>query len=119
MASAGRPKFEITEQMLLEVEALAANGLSQKQIAAYWGVNEKTIIARKRDHQQFSEYLERGRAKGTAKMGSALFKSGLDGKVDAQKFYLMHVAGWRDKQDHVIEQEQKAPLTVIFKKDES
>jgi len=100
MAGAGAKKKIFTEQQLKEVEQLAAQGLSQNQIAKFFGINEKTIIARKRDQKEFLEHLERGQAKGVAIITNSLFQTAKSGNVAAQQFYLKNRAGWRDKSEH-------------------
>lgn len=96
---AGRPRWEPTQEILETVETLAAQGFSQALIANYLGINEKTIIARKKDHAQFLEYLERGKAKGIAVATSHLMNNIKRGDTQSIKFYLQHVAKWNDQID--------------------
>lgn len=105
----GAPKKLFTTEQLKEVEQLAAQGLSQKQIAQYFGIAEKTLIERKRDQKEFLKYLQRGQSKGIAAMTNALFKTGMAGNVAAQTFFLKNKAGWKDK----LETENTHQVQVI------
>jgi hypothetical protein len=44
----GRPRFEITPEILQKTEDLAAKGLTQAQISACLGIVQKTLIEKKR-----------------------------------------------------------------------
>ena len=96
---AGRPKFEITDEILRKVEALAAQGLSQEQIASCIGCSLATISRRKLDNEKFDAAIKNGNAKGIATVTNALFQNAKGGNLGAQIFYLKNRAGWRDKQE--------------------
>ena len=62
---AGRPKFEITKEVIEEVEALAAQGLSQEQIGSVIGCSMVTVGRRKKDNEEFEAAIKRGQQKGS------------------------------------------------------
>lgn len=93
----GRPKaIEVTEEVIKQAEMLASQGLNQRQIAAYFGVNKDTITARRKESQTFSDAIKRGRAKGVASIANALFQTARQGNTTAQIFYLKTVGGFHE-----------------------
>lgn len=71
-----------------KVEQLAAQGLSETQIALVLGINWKTLAKRKKDCEKFQAILEQGKAKGIAKVVNATFNNALTGNFQAQQFFL-------------------------------
>ena len=79
-----------------QVEALAA-ACTKAQMAAYFGVTEKTFRAiEQRQPEVFTAY-RRGRARAVADIGSALYQKALEGDIRAMQFYLKTQAGWSEK----------------------
>lgn len=107
----GRPPFEITDAVLLQAESLAAQGMTQEQIAEALGIVRSTLQEKKKEYSDFSDAIKRGQAKGIATITNALFVSGTGGNITAQIFYLKNRAGWRDKQD--IEHFGDMKVTVL------
>lgn len=89
---ANRPSADID---LKEVEVLAANGLKQYEIAAALGISQRTHFNRKADSEDYALAIERGRAKGTAKVANHLMKAIEGGNVKAMVFYLQSIGGWK------------------------
>ena len=84
------------------VEKLAAQGLSEQQIADTLGISRSTIDRRKRDDDAFVAALKRGKHKGIENVTNALYEAATAGdkpNVSAMIFYLKNRAGWRDRQD--------------------
>lgn len=84
------------------VEKLAAQGLSEQQIADCLGISRSTIDRRKRDDDTFVAALKRGKHKGIENVTNALYEAATAGNkpnVSAMIFYLKNRAGWRDRQD--------------------
>ena len=102
MAKRGRPKFEITEDVIKKVEALASQGLTKEQIAHVLGICYQTLNEKTKQYSDFSDAIASGRAKGVATISNALFNNAKKGNTTAQMFYLKNRAPieWRDKQDH-------------------
>jgi hypothetical protein len=101
----GRPRFEITPEILQKTERLAAQGLTQVQISACLGINvQKTLIEKKRAFSEFSDAIKNGRAKGIGTITNALFDSAVKGSVPAQIFYLKNrdQDNWSDVQAHNV-----------------
>ena len=100
----GRPRFEITPEILQKTEDLAAKGLTQEQISACLGINPTTLIDKKRHYSNFSKAIKNGRAKGVGTITNALFNSARDGSVPAQIFYLKNrdPDNWADNMSHSV-----------------
>ena len=100
----GRPRFEITPEILQKTERLAAQGLTQVQISACLGIVQKTLIEKKRAFSEFSDAIKNGRAKGIGTITNALFDSAVKGSVPAQIFYLKNrdQENWSDVQAHNV-----------------
>ena len=71
----GRPRFEITPEILEKTERLAAQGLTQVQISACLGIVSKTLIEKKRAFSEFSNAIKNGRAKGVGTITCLLYTS--------------------------------------------
>jgi DNA invertase Pin-like site-specific DNA recombinase len=70
----GRPKFEITDDIMKKAEDYAAKGLTIDQIAAVLGISDATIYERQQEYPDFYDALKRGRATGIANVTNALYE---------------------------------------------
>lgn len=92
----GRPKI-IPD--IKEVEALAARGLTEEQIAHNLGISYDTLNERKKEFTQYSEAIKRGRASGIAAMANVIFEKAFkDNDSSCAMFYLKCRADWKEKQ---------------------
>lgn len=91
-----KPKIEID---LATVEAMAANGLTQQQIADSLGISVSTLYSRQRESEEFEEAIKRGKAKGVAVVTNELMKQVKSGNVTAMIFFLKARAGWKEKNE--------------------
>jgi len=88
-----KPKIHID---LKQVESLAANGLTQEQIAAALGISESTLHKRKQENTEFTAAIKRGKAKGIALVTNKLMESIKGGNMTGMIFFLKTQAGWRE-----------------------
>ena len=88
-----KPKIQID---LKQVESLAANGLTQEQIAAALGISESTLHKRKKENTEFTAAIKRGKAKGIALVTNKLMESIKGGNMTAMIFFLKTQAGWKE-----------------------
>ena len=96
----GRPSAVLSSKQIDQVEALAAV-CTKAQMAAYFGVTEKTFRAiEQRQSEVFTAY-SRGRARAVVDIGSVLYQKALGGDLRAIQFYLKTQAGWTEK--HALE----------------
>lgn len=116
MAERGRPPFEITDEILNKAESYAARGLNQQQIADALGIGISTLMDKKKEYEDFSEAIKRGKAKGIAHVANNLLKNVDNGNVTAQIFYLKCQAQW--KETDVLEHTGKdgSPIQMETKK---
>lgn len=93
-----KPKIEINLQ---HVETLAANGLTQQQIADSLGISVSTIESRLRESEEFKDAIKKGKAKGVAVIANQLFEKAKSGDTTSMIFFLKTQAGWKEKNtDH-------------------
>lgn len=88
-----KPKIHID---LKQVESLAANGLTDEQIASALGISRTTLSNRKRENEQFVQAIKRGKAKGIALVTNKLMESIKGGNMTGMIFFLKTQAGWRE-----------------------
>ena len=97
--------FEITDEVIRQVEALAANGLSEEQIGSVIGVSRSTIQRKTKENESFESAIKRGRHKGVAKVANALFQKAINGDNVAMIFFLKNrdSGNWKDRVEQKIE----------------
>ena len=83
----------------IKVKRLAAQGLSQKQIARSLGVSWNTLNRNRKRSKSFNEAFEQGVADGLDAVTNSLFEQALDGNTTASIFFLKNrdEARWRDR----------------------
>lgn len=89
-----KPKIPID---IAKVEMLAAQGLTQEQIADVLGISERTLRRRKQDMSEMSEAIKRGQAKGIAIATNKLMEQVRDGNLGAICFFLKCRGAWSEK----------------------
>jgi hypothetical protein len=98
-----------------QIEALAAQGLSEQQLCDAIGISTATLGRHKKKYAELRQAIERGRAKGIAKVTNALFQNAVSGNLGAQCFFLRNRAGWVDKQITEITGDGGGPVEVVIK----
>lgn len=83
---------------LEKIEQLAAQGLTQEQIAACLGIGERTLYKRKNAEAEVAEAIKRGQAKGVAVVTNKLFEAARGGQAWAICFYMKTRGGWSERQ---------------------
>jgi len=104
-----KPKIKID---LAKVESLAANGLTQEQIALALGISETTLYANKRENADLADAIKRGQAKGVAVVTNKLMESIKGGNMTGMIFFLKCRAGWKETQ--VIEANVTIHLSALM-----
>lgn len=75
-------------------ERLASMGLTVKQIAGFFDMNERSMYYRMQSDPTLRETLERGRSKGVAWMAAQLWKAAENGDTKAITFWLKAKGGF-------------------------
>lgn len=106
-AKLGRKReFEITDEILQQVEALGGRGLTQIQICDYFGISQFTWTNRAKETPELKLAFKRGKSKQIAKVSGKLIEQINGGSVPATIFYLKTQAGWRDESLHENEHKE-------------
>jgi hypothetical protein len=115
----GRPKFEVTEEVLQRTERLMAQGLTREQCARALGISVATFYVYQAENSEFSEAIKRGEALGIEEVTNALFENAtLERDNTAIIFYLKNRAGWVDKKEVATTVEQKHVIDITRISDE-
>ena len=80
--------FEVTEEVLEEVEECGALGMSMDQISWSLGVNPSTLYKYKSKMGALNEAISRGRARGIRNVTTNLREQISDGNAQSTMFYL-------------------------------
>jgi predicted transcriptional regulator len=92
----GRPRFEITPEILQEVEEMAGRGLTVSQIAICLGVSPATIYNKQAQYLEFLETIKKGKAVGLSKVTNALFENAT---VEKDNVAIIYYLNNRDKEN--------------------
>lgn len=114
-SSGGRPRTELTESQVAELETLAAV-LNQDQIADYMGIPARTLRAIFARDEFVSAAYKKGRAKAIGRVSQSLLRSATDGNTTAQIFYLKTQAGWKETE---TEAQDLPPVVIQLTRDEA
>ena len=106
-----KPKIQID---LKQVESLAANGLTQEQIASALGISETTLHQRKRDSADFAAAIKRGKAKGIALVTNKLMESIKGGNMTGMIFFLKTQAGWKETNVQELTGANGDPISLLL-----
>jgi len=94
----GRPRLEIAEDQIGQVEKLAAV-LTMEQIADFLGISEQTLRRRMMEDPAVLEAYKRGKGEALASVATNLIQQAQQGNTTAAIFYLKTQGGWREKQE--------------------
>jgi len=104
-----RPRHEPNAFHRRQVEAMAAYGVPEKDIARVIGIDAKTLRKHYRDE------LDTGQVKATAKVAESLFrKATTEGpqSVTAAIFWLKTRAGWKETQVQELSAKSDSIITI-------
>jgi len=109
----GRPKFEVTEEVLARTERAMAQGLTKEQCAGVLGISVSTFMLHQAENSEFSDAIKRGEASGIEQVTNALFENAtVDRNVPSIIFYLKNRAGWKDVKDMNVKDEKIITLDL-------
>ena len=112
----GRPKFEVTPEVLENTRRFMAQGLTKEQCAASLGISRSKFFESQEQNVDFLDAIKSGEAEGIQQVTNALYeKATIDRDNTAMIFFLKNRAGWVDKKEvaTTIEQKHVIDLTRI------
>ena len=74
----GRPKFEVTPEVLENTKRFMAQGLTREQCAASLGISVATFYVYQAENSEFSEAIKSGEAEGIQQVTNALYEKATD-----------------------------------------
>jgi hypothetical protein len=113
----GQPKKELTLEDATIVEALSAF-LTCEQIADYFGINVDTFNEIRKRQPEILRAYKKGKAKAIMLMANNLVTKANEGDSACIMFYLKTQAGWREKQDINLSNEDgslQSPKQLLVK----
>jgi hypothetical protein len=109
----GRPRFEVTEEVLARTERAMAQGLTKEQCAAALGISRSKFFEIQEQNVDFLDAIKKGEASGIEQVTNALFENAtVDRNVPSIIFYLKNRAGWVDKTETKIHEERTVTLDL-------
>ena len=115
----GRPKFEVTDEVLENTRRFMAQGLTKEQCAASLGISAQLLMIYQAENSDFSDAIKSGEAEGIQQVTNALYeKATLDRDNTAMIFFLKNRAGWVDKKEVATTVEQKHVIDITRISDE-
>jgi predicted DNA-binding protein (UPF0251 family) len=109
----GRPKFEVTPEVLENTRRFMAQGLTKEQCAASLGISVSTFQLYQAENSEFSEAIKSGEAEGIQQVTNALYeKATIDRDNTAMIFFLKNRAGWVDKTETKVHEEKTITLDL-------
>lgn len=79
-----------------EVSRLASYGLTQEQIADFFGLSESKLRRQFMDDPVLYDAYKKGRAEALSKVAQTVYEKAIGGNVACAFFYLKTQAGWRE-----------------------
>ena len=106
----GRPEIFLTEEQIIQVEALAAI-LNVDQIADYLNIPRSTFYSIMKKNPEVVRRLKLGRVRAVSMAAGNLLKKVRDGNLGAIIFYLKTQGGWSER--YTIGNDQTSEDKVI------
>ena len=115
----GRPKFEVTDEVLENTRRFMAQGLTKEQCAAALGISRSKFFEIQEQNVDFLDAIKSGEAEGIQQVTNALYeKATVDRDNTAMIFFLKNRAGWVDKKEVATTVEQKHVIDITRISDE-
>jgi predicted DNA-binding protein (UPF0251 family) len=115
----GRPKFEVTEEVLENTRRFMAQGLTKEQCAASLGISRSKFFEIQEQNVDFLDAIKSGEAEGIQQVTNALYeKATVERDNTAMIFFLKNRAGWVDKKEVATTVEQKHVIDITRISDE-
>lgn len=95
----GAALLEVNDELINEIEHLAALGLTQSEIAHCLGVCPSTWYNYKKEYEALGDAVGRGKALGVRNVSDVLYNLCLQGNMDAIKTFLKICHGKTEKME--------------------
>ena len=117
----GRPRFEVTPEVLKEVEEMAGRGLTISQIASCLGISPSTFYLKQAEFSEFSETIKKGQAIGLQKVTNALFENATVARDNVAIIYYLNnrdKENWSNKHEVATTVEHKNVIDLTRMSDD-
>lgn len=89
-----------------------APSLTKQQLADYFGCCFNTLKRAMERQPEFGEAYRKGKALAIAQMAGSLQMKGIEGDVNAAKFWLSHQAGWTETKRTEVSGRDGDPIDI-------
>lgn len=103
-----RPSLIITKEILEKIEKMSGLGLTQIQIASYYGISHMTWHKMKNKDERIDRAVKKGKSEIIEVVAGKLMQQINSGNLTAIIFYLKTQAGWREKNSLEVESKVKS-----------
>jgi len=104
----GRPRWEVTPEMLEEIIKLNSMHCTVQEIADWYGISRDTYYERMKDNKEFSDAVKKARVDGKFSLRRWQWKAAQDGNITMQIFL--------GKQPDILGQTDKC---IVIERDET
>ena len=111
-----RPALIINNEVLDKIEEFSGLGMTQKQIAAYFGITYVTLNNLKKKNYKLDQAFKKGKSAAIAIVCGQLRQQINLGNITAIIFYLKTQAGWSEKNTLELQSDVKSK-NVIYRID--
>ena len=94
----------------VKVAELACYGLTQEQIADFFGISESGLRLKFLADTQLVEAYKKGRSEAISKVAKTVYDKAMVGNVACAFFYLKTQAGWRETDRHELTGADGGPI---------
>ena len=108
----GRPKWIPPD--LKEVERIAENCLTEKQIAQCLGICRETLVQKKKVYLDFSDAIKRGQARTVKCIANKMVEQAKDGNITAGIFLLKTKGGFSEKTNANVDEEGPIEVRISY-----
>jgi predicted DNA-binding protein (UPF0251 family) len=107
-----KDRLPLTDENLKTIEILAGRGLTQTQIAGWFGVSKQTFANRMKEFTEIRRAMNRGKSVQIAHVAGKLIEQINAGSTSATIFFLKTQAGWKDGTQIVPETREPINLNI-------